>query len=42
MSLFSDVCVQVWSIEMVDGHGEGQSEMGCADGLGAVKDRRES
>ena len=28
------VGVQVWSSETVHGHGEGQVETGCADGLG--------
>ena len=36
------VGVQVWSSETVNGHGEGQVETCCADGLGAVKDEREA
>jgi hypothetical protein len=36
------VYVQVWSKEMVDGHGEGQVETGYADTLGVVKNGREA
>jgi len=32
----------VWTIETADGHGEGQVETCCADGLGAVKDEHEA
>ena len=36
------LAVLVCSTETVDGHGEGQVEMGHADGLGVVKDEREA
>lgn len=34
--------VQVWSTNMIDGHGEGEVETCRADGLGAVKDGHEA
>jgi len=36
------LAVLVCNTEMVDGHGEGQVEMGHADGLGVVKDECEA
>jgi hypothetical protein len=36
------VDVHVWSTETINDHGEGQVEMGRADGLGAVKDGSEA